>query len=170
VHGYNIGSRLSSTAPPWDTNDRSKCRNRRCRAKLPVPVSNPRDAFCSRGCFDSFYLRHCLVCEAPIKQAKRGRRRLICRKSKCRSAFRHNYCTGRYVLSSAAINSSEVPGSIGPKPPLKPDRVWRLVAGPELSPTALHCATLGGEDAVDVVNRTNLKHWRNAEALHGGRR
>jgi hypothetical protein len=45
-----------------------------------------------------------------------------------------------------------------------------LVAGPQLSASQLHCATLGGEDAVGVVNRTNLKHWRKTEALHGGRR
>ena len=31
---------------------RHYCRNPRCRTKLKVPVSNRRDAFCTRGCFD----------------------------------------------------------------------------------------------------------------------
>ena len=56
---------------------RHYCRNPRCRTKLAAPVSNPRDAFCCRGCFDSFYLHRCAVCEGPIEQAKRGRPRLI---------------------------------------------------------------------------------------------
>jgi hypothetical protein len=169
MDAYNIGGWLASTAPRRDTDDRHKCRNLRCRSKLPTPVSNPRDAFCCRGCFDSFYLHRCLVCEDPIEQAKRGRPRLICRKAKCRAAFRANLCMGLYLPSSAAINSSEVPDFIGPKPALKPDRAWRLVAGPQLSPSQLHCATLGGEEAVEVVNRTNLKHWRNAERRGGYR-
>jgi hypothetical protein len=169
MHGYNTGSRLSSTAPPCDLSDRHYCRNPRCRTKLAVSVSNPRDAFCTRGCFDSFYLHRCLICEAPIEQAKRGRPRLICKKAKCRAAFRSNLCLGLWVASSAAINSSEVPDSIGPKPPLKPDRAWRLVAGPQLSASQFHCATLGGEEAVAAVNRTNLNHWHNAERRWGYR-
>jgi hypothetical protein len=43
------------------------------------------------------------------------------------------------------------------------DRSWHLVDGPQLSASVLHCATLGGEGAVEVVNRTNLRHWRNAD-------
>jgi hypothetical protein len=34
---------------------RSMCRNPRCRSELPAPVSNPRDAFCARGCHTAFY-------------------------------------------------------------------------------------------------------------------
>ena len=40
---------------------RRYCRNSRCRSKLPLPVSNPREGFCARGCFNSFYLHRCLV-------------------------------------------------------------------------------------------------------------
>jgi hypothetical protein len=32
-----------------------------------------------------------------------------------------------------------------------------------LTPSQLHCATLGGEEAVETVNRTNFKHWRTAQ-------
>jgi len=143
---------------------RHRCRNPRCRTKLAAPVTNSRDAFCCRGCFDSFYLRHCVVCEGPIEQPKRGRR-LICRKPACRRAFRDNCCTGRYLSSSTAKITLEVPDFIGSKRALKPDRLWRFVAGPQLGVSEFHCATLGGEEAVETVNRTNLKHW---QTLRGG--
>src|SRR5262249_13957329 len=142
---------------------RHYCRNPRCRTKLAARVSNPPAAFCCRGCFDSFYLHRCLVCEQPIEQPKRGRR-LICRKPACRRAFRDNCCGGRYLPSSPAKLISEVPNFIGSKGAPNPDRSWRLVvAEPQLSASAFQCATLGGEEAVEVVNRTNLRHWRNAD-------
>ena len=55
---------------------RHYCRNLRCRAKLPEPVDNHRHAFCSRGCFDRFYLGRCRVCERDIStDPLSGRRR-----------------------------------------------------------------------------------------------
>jgi hypothetical protein len=51
---------------------RHYCRNPRCRSKLPAPVANPREAYCVRGCFNSFYLHRCIVCERAIEQPKRG--------------------------------------------------------------------------------------------------
>ena len=57
-----------------ETAMRSMCRNPRCRSKLPSPVSNPRDAFCTRGCHMAFYRKRCLVCECAIEQPKRGQR------------------------------------------------------------------------------------------------
>ena len=44
------------------------CRHRICRTKLKKPVSNKREAFCSRGCHTSFYLKRCLVCEGPLQR------------------------------------------------------------------------------------------------------
>jgi hypothetical protein len=38
--------------------------------------------------------------------------------------------------------ASKTPDFIGSKPPLKPDREWRHVAGPKLSSSQLHCATV----------------------------
>jgi hypothetical protein len=29
-----------------------------------------------------------------------------------------------------------------------------------LTRTQLHCATVGGEEAVEAINRTNARHWR----------
>jgi hypothetical protein len=45
---------------------RHYCRNPRCRSKLPAPVENEHQAFCTRGCFESFYRSRCLVCEKNI--------------------------------------------------------------------------------------------------------
>jgi len=56
---------------------RKRCRNKRCLMRLQSPVTNPREAFCIKGCYGSFYLHRCLVCEDPTGNRK------ICKKSKC---------------------------------------------------------------------------------------
>jgi len=64
---------------------------------------------------------------------------------------------------------------IGSKPPLKPDRAWRQIAGPKLSPSQLHCATVpdgpngqweGGKyRRIEDRNRALLKaHFREQAA------
>jgi hypothetical protein len=63
-----------------ETEMRKKCRH--CRMRLPVPTSNEREAFCTRGCYNSFYLHHCIVCEDKIERTTANRK--ICKKSKCR--------------------------------------------------------------------------------------
>jgi len=66
---------------------RHRCRNPRCRLKLPVPVENEHHAFCTRGCFGSFYQNRCRVCEHDLrKTGKRGDAgRLYCRPpARCR--------------------------------------------------------------------------------------
>lgn len=50
------------------TNLRRRCRNPKCRLKLPEPVSNEREAFCCRGCYRSFYRHRCLICEQPMER------------------------------------------------------------------------------------------------------
>jgi hypothetical protein len=62
---------------------RHRCRNPRCRLKLPVPVENKHRAFCSRGCHEQFYRARCLVCERditedPMTGKKRRRRHQYC--------------------------------------------------------------------------------------------
>ena len=142
-----------------DDEVRHRCRNPHCRSKLPASVSNPREAFCTRGCHNSFYRHRCLICERPIEQPKRGKR-LICKKAKCRSALRSNSFLGRYGTSFTAKLISKEVDFIDRKEPLQPERPWRIVAGPELSTSAFHC--VGGEEAVKAANRTNLSHWRGA--------
>jgi hypothetical protein len=142
---------------------RHRCRNPRCRSKLPVPVSNSREAFCTKGCHGSFYLRRCLVCEKPIERKRESQK--VCRKAKCRSAWRAGSGFGGYVAPSAVNLGAKDAGFVGVKEPIKPDRPWRIVAG-SLNPSAFLRATVGAEAAVEAINRTNARHWRdhNAEA------
>jgi hypothetical protein len=99
---------------------RHYCRNPRCRSKLPQSLANPREAFCARGCHSSFYRKRCLVCEGPMTRRREDQK--VCRKSKCRSAFRAGFDAGRYLPSSSAKLGSKILDFIGSKQPLKPDR------------------------------------------------
>jgi hypothetical protein len=141
------------------------CRHRKCRTKLKRPISNPREAFCSRGCHTSFYLRRCLVCEEPIQ--RRNKTQKVCRKSRCRNAWRARAGFGRYSPCSSVSSASKTLDFAGLKRPLKPDRACRQIAGPKLSPWQLHCALIGAEEAVAEAHQKNRPHWRkhNAEAL-----
>jgi hypothetical protein len=63
---------------------RHHCRNPHCRSKLKQPIENKHHAFCVRGCYDSFYLHRCRVCERDLRSRQGGR--LYCRPpEKCRS-------------------------------------------------------------------------------------
>lgn len=79
---------------------RHYCRNTRCRSRLPAPVANPREAFCTRGCHGAFYRSRCVVCEDPTE--RKTERQRVCRKSKCRNAFRVRSGFGRYLASKNA--------------------------------------------------------------------
>jgi hypothetical protein len=94
-----------------ETKMRHRCRNPKCRSKLPAPVSNDREAFCARGCHTSFYLHRCLVCEGPLERTREDQR--VCRKAKCRSAWRAQAGFGRFVASSGAKSASEKPVNKG---------------------------------------------------------
>ena len=139
--------------------------NRKCRTKLKEPVSNKREAFCARGCHTSFYLKRCLVCEGPLQRRNKTQR--VCRKSQCRNAWRAKAGFGRYFPSTAVSLASKTPNFIGSKPPLKPDRAWRQIAGPKLSPSQLHCGLVGAKEAVAEAHQKNRPYWRkhNAKAL-----
>ena len=70
---------------------RKRCRNPRCRSKLPTPVESPHRAFCTRGCYESFYRTRCRVCETDLrKTGKRGdENRRYCRPpNRCASEAR----------------------------------------------------------------------------------
>lgn len=69
---------------------RHYCRNQHCRSRLKEPVENPHRAFCCKGCFESFYLRRCRVCERDLRQTgKGGQQRFYCRPPhKCASEAR----------------------------------------------------------------------------------
>ena len=141
------------------------CRHRICRTKLKKPVSNRREAFCSRGCHTSFYLNRCLVCEEPLQ--RRNKTQKVCRKSRCRNAWRGEAGFGRYSPSKAVSLASKTPNSIGSKRPLKSNRAWRQTAGPKLTASQLHCGLVGAVHAVAEADQKNRPHWRrhNAKAL-----
>jgi hypothetical protein len=58
------------------------CRKPKCRRKLPAPTDNPRRAFCTRFCFDSFYRSRCVVDEAPFKRKNEQQKTCIRRECK----------------------------------------------------------------------------------------
>src|SRR6516165_10079785 len=105
---------------------RHYCRNPRCRMKLPKPVSNDREAFCSRGCHARFFRTRCRVCEGPIEQPAHGTR-LICNKAQCKNARRAGLGFGRYHDSNRAKPPSEVP--------VNADSGWLADLGKYPSPT-----------------------------------
>ena len=67
---------------------RVRCRNLRCRSKLPVPTENDHKAFCSPHCHAQFFHWKCAVCETPIPRGRHSKPRKCCRDRKCRSAYR----------------------------------------------------------------------------------
>jgi hypothetical protein len=140
-------------------NLRHRCRN--CRAQLPKPVSNPREAFCSRGCRTGFYRTRCLICEEPIEQPPRGTR-IICNKARCRNTRRAGLDSGRYPTSRTAEPLSERPVNKGPKAGIGDDRAssWRVIAaGAPISANQYHCAIVGAAEAIATADRSNAAHW-----------
>jgi hypothetical protein len=142
---------------------RHRCRNLKCRMKLPAAVSNEREAFCCRTCYEIFYWRRCRVCECNIEQPKRGQR-IICKKATCRNAWKAKSGFGRYSPSSDAGITQKTIDSTGSKQPREPSRGWRIIAGPPLTPSQLHCALVGACEAVDAMGRSNARYWREANA------
>jgi hypothetical protein len=153
---------------------RKRCRNPKCRSKLTTPVSNSREAFCARGCHSSFYRIHCRVCEAHIEQPKGGGERFICKKSACFNAWNANSGFGCYPsLTKCQSDLRNTNKTGGGQKPHKPDRAWRIMAGPELTPGQFRAATVpdgsncqwkgGSFDRIEAQNRRELallKRWR----------
>jgi hypothetical protein len=86
----------------FDQATRKRCRH--CKMRLPEPTSNEREAFCTRGCYRSFFLHRCIVCEKPIERTTASRK--ICKKSDCRSALRAGLGFGRYHGNSTKTYQS----------------------------------------------------------------
>jgi hypothetical protein len=161
---------MESIVTEFDETARKKCRNPKCRMKLPATVANSREAFCARGCHTSFYRTHCRVCEDPIKQPDRGGR-LICKKAACRNAWKAGSGFGRYHIAPSAKSSSETPTKPGIAEPHKAKRTWLIVAGPKLSSNQLRVATIrdGGEQQrIEAKNRAALMACKHAEIEANG--
>jgi hypothetical protein len=99
---------------------RRMCRNPKCRCKLPEPVENPREAFCTRGCHSSFYRSRCLICEEPMK--RKTERQLICGKRACRNALQSRSVPLGYYGTRGVVSPSKKPVNKGPKHAIGSDR------------------------------------------------
>jgi hypothetical protein len=142
-----------------ETEMRKMCRY--CRSRLPTPTSNEREGFCARGCYNSFYLHRCLVCEKAIERTTANRK--ICKRSTCRNALAAGQGFGRYHAKST--KTTQVSQNLEPRQ--KPaaaeailsasdtvfrvhtayaERPWRMVAG-RLTPNQYHGAVVS--DAPD---------------------
>jgi hypothetical protein len=130
-------------APQVGPLTRHHCRNPKCGARLKPPTTNSRDAFCCAGCFSAFYRRHCLVCERPI--IRQTERQVLCGRVKCKRDFqrhRERFSPTRYLASVLVPNASRSAHSTGLKIGALAGRGFTQIAGPKLSPTALHLASL----------------------------
>ena len=100
---------------------RKFCRYTRCRMKLPEPTTNLHEAFCKRGCYDSFHLKLCRVCEKPLEQKYRKVKPKkegdavkfvkvdnpgpTCGAAKCKRAWRDKSAMGRYSVPKGQIRA-----------------------------------------------------------------
>jgi hypothetical protein len=127
---------------------RVRCRNQRCRTKLPIPTDNEHKAFCTPYCHRQFYKQKCLVCEKPLPE---GYRRQLCSKRDCRLDYRN--FRHAFVLEAAKSEANDHPGPkcktdarsahfTGLKSALKAPPTARIIAGPALSEFSLWAATL----------------------------
>jgi hypothetical protein len=131
----------------------SYCRNGRCGSKLNESVENAHAAFCCRGCWLRFHHSRCIVCEGPVQQPKRGRRRELCGRRKCKAALRKNpdlyrpFASNRGKLRKTGLartllarssrgvaerskNAQESPGNRALEPAVGSLRGWRWVRLP----------------------------------------
>jgi hypothetical protein len=140
---------------------RHYCRNPRCRSKLPSLASDPRKAFCTRGCHSSFYLKRCLVCENS-KPAGSTARRKLCRRPKCEGRYRKNSAHYSFLGADTAstANGSRSAQSTGIKSAGLDDRPCYIVAGPKISAAVYHCATLPVDPDIAARARVNAANDR----------
>jgi hypothetical protein len=123
---------------------RRRCRNARCQARLKQPTTDPRNAFCSRGCFEAHFKKCCLVCECPLSRRKTGRPQRFCR-HRCQLEFHRH--PARFLgkwgeTADARRNPLGNADSTGLKTGTKGGRGYCEIAGPPLSKTVFRLASL----------------------------
>lgn len=125
---------------------RHRCRNPRCAGKLRISATNPRDAFCTKGCEARFYSRRCRVCEALF--SPKTVRKQVCQRSRCKHELERNpelYFGPRYprdlghnapktgsgsISAKLGSNGPANPIKIGVQSGAKSGRGWRIITGP----------------------------------------
>jgi hypothetical protein len=142
-----VKSRATLTfSPDLETQLRHRCRNPKCRCKLPVPTDNLRNAFCCRSCFTGYFRSRCLVCEQPMERKREDQ--TTCGQSKCKSALGRDraHFYGKWSQTPQALQLGVGnPIESGIKTAHKTDRPWRLVAGPAMGSATLRLVTVGAE-------------------------
>ena len=129
---------------------KSRCcsRNPKSRSKLPKPAATTTKPSALAAVVRPFR-RRCFVCEGPIERSRDDQK--VCRKAKCRSAWRARTGLGRYIASSDAKLPSKKPVNKGAKgaPKRDPRSIsWLVVAGPPegISANTYHCAIMGADE------------------------
>jgi hypothetical protein len=158
----------------WEQPDqqpqRVRCRNTRCRSKLPVPTDNDHKAFCTPYCYNQFYNWRCKVCEKSILKGKRRKQPDHCHSAECRSDFRRFPDIFTYPKStpgSPTVNyGSRSAHKTGGKSAHNPPAAYRIVAGPPISDFAFWAANLGPATPVgtwrEILRRE--AEWRERDA------
>jgi hypothetical protein len=111
---------------PHTSKVRHRCRNPRCGAKLKEPTDNPREAFCCKGCFTSYYRNRCIVCEHPYDRTREDQH--TCGRRKCKGEFRRHRL--RFLpkwgqIPGEALSTTRNPIKSGLKTGIKSLRGWR---------------------------------------------
>jgi hypothetical protein len=159
-----------SPQPPPDL--RHRCRNPRCRTKLPAPVESTRDAFCCRGCHAAYYRNRCLACEREMP--RNAEHQKVCYRADCKAAWRRKTIVSRFVGQTTTPVSTPLenpikPGvKIGLKGGSDPGRPWRQVAGPVMGPRSFTAAIVpdgpGGQWAGGSFERIEAENRKRLEA------
>jgi hypothetical protein len=112
-------------SPAFKTETCHYCRNKpHCGLKLKEPVENPRQAFCTPGCFASFHRHRCLVCQEPMERRRENQH--VCGKRSCLRQFRLNraqFFAGWPDPQAVVEFGSERPDFTASKPPPRAD-LW----------------------------------------------
>jgi hypothetical protein len=126
--------------------ERVRCRNVKCRSKLPIPTSNDHKAFCTPYCRNQFYFWKCVVCERPIQRGKRRKQPDHCHRRDCRLSLRRfpeTYLFGKTTEDSPTHDyGSRSAHFTGVKSAQNGTDSFRVVAGPAWSDFSLWAATL----------------------------
>jgi hypothetical protein len=115
---------------------RQMCRNPGCGTKLKAPVENKHHAFCTAGCYQQFFRHRCVVCEEPMERSAAAWHQRTCGKRECRKTLRKSGSREQYRYPSArsVFSAPRSADEMGVKIPWRErSRVWKAVAGPELS-------------------------------------
>jgi hypothetical protein len=143
---------------------RRRCRNPRCGAKLKRETSNPRNAFCCRGCFERHYRKICLVCERPLR-SRTGRPRQFC-SPKCKVKFHRarERVLGQWglplvTLPGALRKGSRSAHSAGLKTRAKGRPTWRILAGPAVNLDPINLVIPLDPETAARVRRSNERAW-----------